>query len=541
MRLIAFAWLFAAGLAAQPGSSSDKLCTIEGHVVNAVTGEPLKNANVTLYTGSFRDPAPSTTTGADGSFAMKDIEPTSYRISGSRSGFLTMEYGARKPNQVGTHIVLTPGQALKDVELRLIPQAVISGRVTNEEDEPMERAEIQLYQLRYDSGRKKLARWPMYPAAGTNDLGEYRIFGLSPGRYAMAATYRAGRGYGVDHSVVPRKREDYVPTYYPNTPDVNLATIFDVAAGAQIRGIDVKLTKVHSVRVSGRVINAAMKGAALFVSLGPANSGKGGFGAGNMQADESGKFSFPSVVPGTYTLTAGASSRDKYIATRIPLEVRDEDIDNLAVTIVPGIALPGQVLVEGAAQADLNKVSFSLLSPNDDGGGLGNLKPDRTFLMEDVSAGHYFLRPNYLPDGFYVKSARMGESDVLDGGADVGADTAGPLQIVLSPHAGQVTGRVQNPDTQMPAAFSVVVLAPEEKARREQEWFYSHVTADRAGSFTLKNIAPGNYMLYAWEEIESGAYLDPDFLKPFESKAQAVSIKEDDRVTLQIDQIANAP
>lgn len=475
---------------------------------------------------------------------MKEIEPGSYTLLAERSGFLRTSYGARFPNQRSVTLHLNRGQTLRDLDFRLTPQGVLSGRVVDEDGDPVMNAHLQLLRFGYSQGRKQLE--PLFRGSyiSTNDLGEYRIFGLVPGRYVLSADYHttASAQQSVDRSAVRRNNEDYLPTYYPGTVDPNAAILLNVVAGAEVRGIDVKLLKAHTVSVRGHVTNAASPGPhAINISLVPGNSNRGAFSRQVYQADASGRFEIRSVTPGSYLLDANVSENDKFYRIRQPIEVRDQDVDNLNLTISPGVALPGRVRVEGNDTAGLAKVSFNLILPDGSVGGFAPLKEeDRSFRFDNLNAGHYDLRGN-LPDGYYVKAARLGDIDILASGLDVDGEAPTSLDVVLNPNAGQIAGVVQNPDTQQPAPFSVVVLVPQEKDRRDHGWYYKTVTADRFGSFTLKSVAPGEYKLYAWDEIEDGAYMDPEFMKPFESKGKSVSVKEGSQVSEQLALISAAP
>jgi len=213
----------------------------------------------------------------------------------------------------------------------------------------------------------------------------------------------------------------------------------------------------------------------------------------------------------------------------------------LSVTISPGVALPVHVSAEGNSAVDWERVSFNLFPTDSDGGYYGGpfKREDQTFRFEDVSAGHYYLLGN-LPEGYFIKSARFGDVDVLVSGLAIGSDPPAPVEVVLNPNAGRINGVVTNPEAQQPPPFSAVVLVPQEKERRDQRWYYKTVTADRSGNFALKSVAPGEYNLYAWDEIEDGAYMDPDFLKPFEAKCVSVSVKEGSQFTEQIALISTA-
>ena len=136
----------------------------------------------------------------------------------------------------------------------------------------------------------------------------------------------------------------------------------NVVAGAELRGIDVNLLKAHTVSVRGHVTNAVSPGShAINISLVPGNSNRGAFSRQVYQADASGRFEIRSVTPGSYLLEANVSENDKFYRTRQPIEVRDQDVANLNLTISRGFSLPGRVRVEGNDTAGLAKVSFNLI------------------------------------------------------------------------------------------------------------------------------------------------------------------------------------
>lgn len=70
-----------------------------------------------------------------------------------------------------------------------------------------------------------------------------------------------------------------------------------------------------------------------------------------------------------------------------------------------------------------------------------------------------------------------------------------------------------------------MVLVPEGK-RRESDRDYRQTSADQSGKFSLQGIAPGEYRLFAFDDVEFGAYMDPDWLKPYESEGERISVGE---------------
>ena len=177
-------------LALSAQTRPDDLCSISGQVTNAVTGEPVRRALVYMRRIDMSpgvtnvQVTQSGTTDAAGRFALSGIAPGKYRLSAERSGFLTTQYGSRGPNKAGTLLTLEPGQKSSDMTMRLTPHGVIAGRVLDEEGEPVSNANVQVLRQQYMQGRKELVRTG---GGSTNDLGEYRVFGLPPGRYFVSA------------------------------------------------------------------------------------------------------------------------------------------------------------------------------------------------------------------------------------------------------------------------------------------------------------------------------------------------------------------
>ncbi len=238
-------------------------CRLEGKVVNSVTGQPVRGATLRILqtaplagaargtrTASF-----TTTSDGEGNFAMKDLPPGEYRVMAQRTGFsVTVSTGSGQRG-AGTLIKLAPGQRLTGLEVKLEPLATITGRVVDDQGEPVVSASVTAMLYRYVSGRRQLM-----PGAGasTNDLGEYRIFGLQPGRYYIRAVSRANAPFqsgSEDRSANPLPEEAVVPTYFPGTPDMRAASQVEAAAGALVQNIDFRLLKLPAVRVRGRVMN----------------------------------------------------------------------------------------------------------------------------------------------------------------------------------------------------------------------------------------------------------------------------------------------
>jgi hypothetical protein len=517
----------------------DQLCAIHGKVLNAATGEPLNKAALVLqsaepprsggmpniYTGA---------TGAGGQFRMIDLEPGKYRLSVNRNGYVTMNYGAKSPARPGTTLTLEQGQKMGPLEFRMTPHGVIAGRIVDEDGEPLAHVQVMPMRYRYMQQGRQLVPGG---SAQTNDLGEYRIFGLASGKYYVSAAHRGGGMFSeiaADRSGNSGPEEGYVATYYPGTTDPATATPVEVGPGAEVRGVDLTIAKGRTFRIRGRVINnttaqgmpmVLLEPEVMFFSPRPHNT---------VARGPNNQFELRGVPAGSYTLAAMINESGRNLAARQKIEVSNQNLENVTLTITAGQELSGEVTVEGSEKPQMTGWRV-WLRPAEQGnrfmyGGEsgGHIKADGSFTLNNVNPSRLYVNVTGLPDGYFVKSVRSGDQELPDNVVDTTGGAAGALRIIVSGKAGQIDGAVSG------AAGATVVLIPEDPKRREQFQNIKMVTTDQHGRFSLKSIEPGDYKLYAWEDVDPGAWMDPDFMKPVVSKGKAVTIREGSRETAQL-------
>ena len=126
-----------------------------------------------------------------------------------------------------------------------------------------------------------------------------------------------------------------------------------------------------------------------------------------------------------------------------------------------------------------------------------------------------------------MKAVRYGATEGLEDGFNVVRGANAQLEVTINSKGAHVQGTVTDAND-LPAVGMWVVIVPDE-AHRGQSRFYKATTTDQNGHFDLRGIAPGDYKLFSWEEVETGAWEDPDFLKPFEIKGVSISLKEGDQ------------
>ena len=527
--------MLASGALAQtpPAAKPPEKAGIQGQVVNAATGEPLRKAQLALRTvGGGQAQGASAVSDPGGNFAFQGVEPGRYRLFAERTGFVRGEYGARGSSAAGTPLTVSAGQKLTGVELRLTPQAVLTGRVLDEDGEPVSSASVQALRYSFTRGRRQLS---VVLGGTTDDRGEYRLYGLAPGKYYVSASQQGSGGRNARPQNPVDTEEIYAPTFYPNAVEPATAVALDAAPGAVLGGLDVTLAKVRTVRVSGKVTDSGGKPAArnTRVFVVPREGAVSGFNRQSPVTMQQGMFVARGLRPGAYVLGADTWDGEKRSSARLPIDVGSEPLDNLNLTLVPAIDVPGRVRVDGTAQTNLTSLLVVLQSRTDSamgGAAGGRVKEDGAFTLTNAAPEAYTVSVSGLTENFYVKSIRQGQTDALASGLNL-THGAAPVDIVISPAGGQIDGVSMAGEA--PAAGATVVAVPDER-RDGASQFYKSATADQDGRFSLKGLAPGGYKLYAWENVEAGAWLDPDFLKQSENAAESVSIQENARETRQL-------
>jgi hypothetical protein len=289
-----------------------------------------------------------------------------------------------------------------------------------------------------------------------------------------------------------------------------------------VRGIDIRPVKTRVFRIRGKVVvpeGAPIGGRAQPTVMLSARDGFEFQGPGPMSISRPPdyRFEISGVRPGSYNITANINGGQQLVASQ-PVEVGGNHVDGLILTMSAGADVQGLVKVEDATSPiDLSNVSVNLRPTGMNFGRVprGKVGADSRFTLNGVVAVPYAITPGGIPDNCYVKSIRYGGREVPETGVDMSA--GGTLEITLSATAAVVDGVVMDKSNK-PVAGAVVALIPKDGTQATGR------TADENGIISFKGLKPGGYNLIAWEDLEQGAYMDPDFVKPFESKAKIVKL-----------------
>ncbi|MGO8732502.1 MAG: carboxypeptidase regulatory-like domain-containing protein [Terriglobia bacterium] len=529
--LLALLFLFAAPQQKTPTQNPADLCTIQGVVVKAGTGEPLRKATVAAIPTNGQLQVAETD--AMGRFELKGLYPGRYSLAAQHNGFVKQRYGQRSPQGTGTTLTLSSGQKISDITFQLIPSAVITGHVYDEDGEPVLGAQVTVMEYVYIDGQRQLER---NQGGQTNDLGEYRLFGLSPGQYILEAALRA------DPSENINSKQGDVPMYYPGVPDAGRAAAVSVRGGDEVSDVDISLRPVRTVKVSGHVLNAGCGGAARdgIVLLAWQNSSLS-FPAQTWPVNAKAQFAFElhNLTSGSYYLYAVLLGDGNQCVGHQALEVGDADIEGVVLTATRGVEIKGRVRVEGQLDSNLGSLVVGLSPKRTDepsGGATADaVKPDGSFLLKNAYDGDSEINVENLPGNYFVKSARMDGVDVLRAGVTIDSKhVPGLLEVVVSTNGATINGVVSKDQQPFPGA--TVALVPDPPHRGQRRLFKSTST-DPSGHFAVQGISPGDYKMFAWEGIESSAYTSSEFLQPYENLGESVHVTEGSRNSVQLDLI----
>ena len=533
---IAFLIFFAQVLVQAPAS-------VQGIVLKS-GGSPISGARVELIRTDGTTPQIySSTSGPDGAFTIPNVRPGQYRLAASRSGFLRREFGQRSRNGLGLILNLEANQQLRNFDIELRPAAAIAGRVTDREGNPLVAAEVRALTTAYQDGRKVLR---VVQSTLSNDLGEYRLFALPAGRYYVSASPSAGATLTtlIVNPLVPGQIVNLPATfsvgrdtvYYPGTADSRNATPIDLTTGGDFGGVNITFPALRTHHIRGNVPGGMARVTLVPNDPDPTSAVR--------QADASnGSFDFPNISSGDYTLVAKSGE----MLGAVSVSLGDGDLDNVTVGLSPTVPLPTRVSFEdrtpGDMDPDLESVNFSLIADPP----IPGQEPDvygpfsNGFLAFGVLLRQDYritLRPvrsdstSRLRD-VYIKSIRMGNRDVLNDGLRVDdPDKPPPIEIVLGLRSGTLTGTVAS-EKQRPEANATLLLV-RDSGRRSWADAYRTVTTDITGRFVMDRIPPGDYTAFSWEEVDDGAWLDPDFLKRYEERGKRVHVNSGTNPTLNI-------
>ncbi len=453
----------------------------------------------------------SIVTDTDGRFVFQNVRPGRYRVTVKRQGY------TRPPRSIS----VAAGQPVPEIQLPMTPTGAIYGVVVDGKNEPIGNVEVQALKASYPEGRRILTE---VQSVRTNDLGEYRLFWLTPGRYYIVAIHSqvgispglprmfdqgtmsmvggVGTFVGTSTNVDPvlgfrpEQTDWYLPVYFPGTLEEQSASAIDVRPGTESGGINIAVNPVRERHIRGVIVDGSTGKPDLYGSL--AIEGLENMGGDRLTVDhDTGLFDI-SLLPGSQTLVAHAAGGTGY-ATVPP---GDSDIENFTIVTAKNFDIPGRIALEGSSggASALDGLRISLLrdppppterrailsysSPLQNGSitveaGVGDYRMNIAPILNANGSSTVFV-PGDLQD-MYVKSIRLGNIDVLNNGLHLEGPPTATFDIVIGTKLGLIEGTVSGGDV-------TVVLIPDVRRRID---LYKSTTSDLSVHFHFDRVPPG--------------------------------------------------
>jgi carboxypeptidase family protein len=531
-------------------SSAPSRAVVAGIVTKDPGSEPVKKALIELIAESQSDGGNYTAlSGVDGGFRIENILPGRYRLFVERTGYQEVDKHQKRSD--GRVLTLGAGQELKDLVIRLQAAAVVEGRVTDEDGDPMAEAQVALLRQTFVAGR---SHWEQVGAERTNDLGDYRIAGLAAGNYFISVTpppdFRSliettgnapAPRNGAAGSEKPAPAA-YQTTYYPGTRDRGQAEPIQLHAGDDFPA-NFALTPSPTLTIRGSVVNLP-PGTTAAIML---QSKDFSLVLNGAEMHRDGSFEIRDVSPGAYTIVATVDNAAVPMLARQSLQVTSANVDGLQLAPQAGGSIRGRLRMEAGSvsRPDASQMFLLLRSADGDDDALGgvtvgegsptlaHVNADGSFEWKNVSAGRYYVQlsdASDMPDWF-LKSVAAGGREAADSAFSVSGGATN-VDVLASANGARAEGVATNQQDE-PVADAVVVAVPEARLRTHPDR-YRKASTDQSGRFALRGLPPGDYTIFAWESIDGDAYYDPQFLASCEGRGRTLHVSEGDRTSLQL-------
>jgi hypothetical protein len=506
---------------------------ISGRVTSAATARPIGNVTMRLlcFEEAIGDVL-NARTDSQGLFEFVALPPCAYQLTATADGHVTLAYGQRRPAERGRPITLADGQRFENADIALPRTSAVEGRVLDELGDPAAGVIVQIARVDYVAGRSRLVPIASRtPARPTDDLGQFRISGLPPGDYFVAAL--SGPFAGHDD------RAGFATTFYPGATTPANAQPVHVDVAQDVTNLTFQLTPAADATISGTAVDAAGQLAAgVQVLLVQTQSGdvRAGFPARGSAIGGDGSFTFRHVPLGTYVLQAMSQTS----FGSLPISVEAPAMTDLQLKVSPGATLRGRFVFEGDAPPPLTGLDRVAPVPTDFvlgpfiGRGLppGSVNTDWTFETSGVF-GVGVLRAAGLPRSWILKRTTLNGRDVTDTPLDFRTGDLDGFELTMTSHSASLSGTVVDGRTPV-TDYAVIVFASDSTKWTFPSRFVTIATPDQRGSFVVSGLLPETYLAIAVPEVQGAQWQDPAFLETLRPVATRVTVAEGETRTQEL-------
>jgi len=529
--------------------------SITGRVVSADTGTPIRRAQIRITSPDVRVNRDAVTD-SDGRFEILSLPASRYRLYVSKAGYVALEYGQARPFEAGKPLDITAGQSLEKIDFSLPRGSVITGRITDEFGDAVTDVQVQAMRYQFVNGQRQLTNAGR--VSTTDDIGQFRIFGLMPGDYIVQASMRTNSNAAIQSATVAEAPSGYPGTYYPGVADVAQAQAVTVALGQELSSVAFPLVPARLSRITGTVMGSdgrPLAGAMVLLRgagvVGPPRLNLGG----GSPVRPDGTFRLTNVPPGEYVLDVQQRPRDiqnlqnvnlsELEFASMPVSVSG-DIDGLSIVTTTGITVPGRVVFQGANTQMVTVRNIQITTaPTGTGSlimaaagralGVGRVNNDGTFELRGLS-GPQLVRAGGLPVGWAVKDISLDGVDITDAPFDFRPGmTPGGLVVTLTDRVTEISGTVRDSRGQPVADYVLVVFSENDKLWGARSRFVATTRPNQNGSFSITGLPPARYLAAVVPSLENGMQNDVALLAQLRARAENFTLAEGQTLSLNLE------
>lgn len=506
------------GLGAMAASfSSGVPPSISGRVVNAVTGQPVTRALV-------RVGGQAVLTDHEGKFEFSGITADRIYLQVTKPGF----YESLDPTRgMGEQINLA--QLDEPLELRLYPEALITGTVTAPSGDPILKVFVQVLRSTVNESGQQ---WMFAGQTATDSHGSFRM-PVVPGDYAVQIPY------------LPHPEdlpEAILPLSYPAIASSGGSSTIHLESGTeQHLDLHPETGSTHILRV--RVESDGLQG---FPQL---QARRGDQFLLNLSSTRStgmpGEFR-TDLPSGSYTLTGTLSGSDGIEYAEASVTVGDRDVSSVVLHFQSLPSVPVELLVDPASTSDaapqnappsVQQLGLSLHS-TDPTPALQSSNFPLTFGSNESAGFHpapgryrIYARAGGL---WYVKSISAGGTDLLTQDFVIAAGSTGQtVQVVVSNQTATCQGTLKINGKTASASIYLIATSPSANPLLV-------LRSSSVGSFKDPYLPPGSYLAIAFEAGPSGDLLDPAVQASFSTYAKSFQVAAGETANFDLDAVPAA-
>jgi hypothetical protein len=514
-------------LGQQAGDPPPGRAALEGTVVNAQNGRIVPRATVIARALARLGEAKSVHADGEGHFLFKSLAPGSYRLSAERQSF----FSSSRHQVFQYRVDVAADEHRSNIVLRLLPAAVVTGQVVDENSDPLQHVHVRLMERIFRNHRMQLDQ---VQDGLTDDQGRYRIFDVRPGTYYLVAEIEPDAEVrlqltGRDALLAQGPAESdiaYSPMFYPDTADFTEAQALPVGPGGELQANFIFYSR-PSVSISGKVVNGVSgepaRNAAIVARWSDYLEDNQS-SAKNSPVD--GGFQIRGLAPGTYTLRASFAEEGLAYSTQRTVEVGSAGVENVVLSALPDTPVSGAIKVDGSdtQRNVLRRVSITFQDNTSPAHALVTVSfPKLEFETRLHPGDLYTVTAQNLPADYYLKSVSVAGHVVERDQVQLG-DQSAEIELVFSSQGGHINGLVLDESGQ--PISTPVVLIPD-PSRRNLSDLFRKTTSDKNGIFNLRGIPPGTYQLMAFDDVDLDELIgQPEILNSFEDHAVTIDVEE---------------